>query len=255
MNSFFHAIGFLSRIPVPVRENRDDWEKSPMWYPLVGLILGALITLFDMLIAGWFPAFVRAVMDAAFWFFLTGGLHLDGLMDTADGLGAWRDRERTLQIMKDSRVGAMGVLAGVLSILFKVSLLASLPAANPLAVSVIAATVLGRTAVLGMMYAFPYIQEHGTGTGMKEKLTVRRFLFALLCMVIIVIFLTRWWAGVLLGAAAFVVLCFGWQVTKRLGGCTGDVYGAVIEGIEILTLCILVVPGVSVHAIDLAPPW
>ncbi|SEM69197.1 adenosylcobinamide-GDP ribazoletransferase [Lihuaxuella thermophila] len=255
MNAFFHAVAFLTRIPVPLSTNREDWEKSPMWYPLAGLLLGIAIVLFDTLIARWFPLPVRAVLDAACWAYLTGGLHLDGWMDTADGLGSYRERERTLEIMKDSRVGAMGVLAGVFAVLLKVGSLISLPAVCPLFVPVVTATVLGRTAVVWVMFVFPYIQANGTGKGMKEQLTLRRLLFAFICAIVPVMFLSGWLGLVLFALALGVGWLAGWRVTRRLGGCTGDIYGAVIEGTEIVILLVMLIPGVNELAADLAPAW
>lgn len=255
MNAFFHAIAFLTRFRVPLTPNREDWEKSPMWYPLAGLLLGSVIALFDMLIARWFPLPVRAVLDAAGWVYLTGGLHLDGLMDTADGLGSYRERKRALEIMKDSRVGVMGVLAGIFAVLLKVGSLISIPALYPLFVPVVTATVLGRTAVVWVMFVFPYIQANGTGSGMQEKLTLRRLLFAFACAGVPVTLLNGWLGLVLFAVVLGAAWLTGWRVTKRLGGCTGDIYGAVVEGTEILTLLMMVLPGVSELATDLASTW
>ncbi|WP_141201683.1 adenosylcobinamide-GDP ribazoletransferase, partial [Paludifilum halophilum] len=169
MNALLNAIAFLTRIPVPVRPNERDWSRSPLFYPVVGLVIGLLLSLFDGLIAGHFPPLVRGVLILGLWVYLTGGLHLDGLMDTADGFGAYRDRERTLQIMKDSRVGAMGVLAAILLLLLKASALASL--SEPLFFPLVAATVAGRTALLLAICAFPYRSREGIGNGLKAGLT------------------------------------------------------------------------------------
>ena len=119
MKPLFYAVAFLTRIPVPFRFDARDRTKSTAYYPLVGLLIGGVIAAFDGLIAVHFPPLVRAVLVTACWVFITGGLHLDGLMDVFDGLGSHREPERILAIMKDSRVGAMGVLAAVLILLLK----------------------------------------------------------------------------------------------------------------------------------------
>lgn len=257
MNAFFHALAFLTRIPAPVKQNQSDWEKSPMWYPLVGLVLGLLLFLFDFAIAQWFPALVRAVLDVAVWIYLTGGLHLDGWMDTADGLGSYRERERALQIMKDSRVGAMGAIAGVLAILFKVTALASFPMQDGLSLlgPLVAAAVLGRTAVVWVMFSFPYIQTNGLGTGMKNQLTRPRLGLSFLLALSPLSFFYRGWAVGLLGIVLLFTWLYGRKVTRRLGGCTGDIYGAVVIGAEIITLLGLLWLEVNGNTINLAPTW
>ncbi len=90
-------------------------------------MIGGVLAGFDLAVASWFPAGVRGVLLLGLWVWLTGGLHLDGWMDVADGFGSYRSRERTLEIMKDSRVGAMGVIAAILLLLLKASVLASTP--------------------------------------------------------------------------------------------------------------------------------
>ncbi|MFS8515088.1 MAG: adenosylcobinamide-GDP ribazoletransferase, partial [Planifilum fulgidum] len=157
MKPLFYAVAFLTRIPVPFRFDARDRTKSTAYYPLVGLLIGGVIAAFDGLIAVHFPPLVRAVLVTACWVFITGGLHLDGLMDVFDGLGSHREPERMLAIMKDSRVGAMGVLAAVLILLTKIAALASLTAS--MASSVAAASVSARTAVLLAIAGWPYRRE------------------------------------------------------------------------------------------------
>ncbi|SFF64097.1 cobalamin-5'-phosphate synthase [Planifilum fulgidum] len=237
MKPLFYAVAFLTRIPVPLRFDARDRTKSTAYYPLVGLLIGGVIAAFDGLIAVHFPPLVRAVLVTACWVFITGGLHLDGLMDVFDGLGSHREPERMLAIMKDSRVGAMGVLAAVLILLTKIAALASLTAS--LASSVAAASVSARTAVLLAIAGWPYRREKGIAVGLKEGLTPLRLGFALASGAFLV-FIACGAEGVLclvLGGA--LVGAFGHVVARRLKGLTGDVYGAMIEGVETAALLLL----------------
>ncbi|MCZ4151790.1 adenosylcobinamide-GDP ribazoletransferase, partial [Escherichia coli] len=99
-------------------------RESVVYYPLVGAAIGLAVWLGGALFGTVLPALPAAVLTLTLWVWLTGGLHLDGWMDTADGLLSYRSRERMLEIMKDSRVGAMGVIACVLLLMMKAALLA-----------------------------------------------------------------------------------------------------------------------------------
>ncbi|KFZ40442.1 MULTISPECIES: adenosylcobinamide-GDP ribazoletransferase [Thermoactinomyces] len=246
MNAFFHALAFLTRFPVPIRLGKEGFRESPVWYPLVGFLLGGVLFLFDQLIAGWFPAPVRVLLDLSAWVFFTGGLHLDGWMDMADGFGSHRDPDKIREIMKDSRVGAMGAIAAILLLMLKAGslfVLAGHPDASFARVW-ITACIWGRmAAVIGIRF-FPYAGKDGLGQGMRERFTWPRFCLALVCTVLPV--------GVGLGSMGLVVglfavwvpLWIGWKGTRTLGGCTGDLYGAMIEASELTWLLFFTIPGV-----------
>ncbi|MEK4330569.1 adenosylcobinamide-GDP ribazoletransferase [Paenibacillus sp. FSL R7-0312] len=122
------AFQFLSRFPVKYSPDFSPelLRRSVVYYPLVGAAIGLSAALGAAAAAWLLPAWPAAVITLILWVGLTGGLHLDGWMDSADALLSYRSRERMLEIMKDSRVGAMGVLACVLLLLLKASLLAAL---------------------------------------------------------------------------------------------------------------------------------
>ncbi|MFC7441220.1 adenosylcobinamide-GDP ribazoletransferase [Laceyella putida] len=238
MSGFAHAVAFLTRLPVPRRWLKGDHRTSPMWYPMVGALLGLVLIGFDWLVARWFPQMVRAVLDVGCWVYLTGGLHLDGLMDTADGFGAYRDRERTLQIMKDSRVGAMGVLAAVLVLLLKVSTLYYLLQFHVWdgAFAWGSAVMIARFAAVVAIFAFPYVQAQGMGSGLKESLSTWRINLSSFCSILPLIWWWEW-EGVVLFVVVFALTwLFGKLAVYRIGGFTGDIYGALIEGVEVAVL-------------------
>lgn len=237
MRPLLYAIAFLTRIPVPVRLDSRDRVRSTAYYPLVGLVIGGVIAAFDWLIAAQFPPLVRAVLAVACWVFVTGGLHMDGLMDVFDGLGSHREPERILAIMKDSRVGAMGVTAAILDLMIKAAALVCL--APSLISAVIASAVAARTAVLIAIAGWPYRREGGIASGLREGLTPLRLGFALTSGLLLVL--------IAAGVDGVLCLVFGGMVTgvaghwmaRRLGGLTGDIYGAMIEVVETSTLLFL----------------
>ena len=136
------ALQFLTRLPLPVQLPDSDavFRRSTVFYPAAGLLIGLLTAGSAWGFSYLFPFYINAALVLILWVFLSGGLHLDGLMDTADGLLSHRSRERMLEIMKDSRVGAMGVVAGVLSALLRVSLLAYLLGRDGAFVPIVLAT-------------------------------------------------------------------------------------------------------------------
>ncbi|WP_311198833.1 adenosylcobinamide-GDP ribazoletransferase [Paenibacillus hexagrammi] len=122
------AFQFLTRLPVPLRFEYTEriFRRSVIFYPLAGAVIGLLLWGAEVVLKHLLPPFPAAVILLAMWVGITGGLHLDGLMDTADGILSHRSREKMLEIMKDSRVGAMGVIVCVLHLLLKLSLLYTL---------------------------------------------------------------------------------------------------------------------------------
>lgn len=153
------AFQFLSRFPVKAELDFSPelLRRSAKYYPLVGAAIGLAVALAGGL-AGWaIPSLPAAAAALIIWVWLTGGLHLDGWMDSADALLSYRSRERMLEIMKDSRVGAMGVLACVLLLLFKVTLISSLLDSGrfALAAAMLTAPVWSRWFMAWAMHRFP----------------------------------------------------------------------------------------------------
>ena len=112
MKNLFAAIRFITILPAGRSEHFDAMGMVP-WFPVAGLLLGALLAVFDLAAARLWPVSAVSILDVILLAILTGAFHLDGLGDTADGLFSHRPRERILEIMKDSRIGVMGVVAVV----------------------------------------------------------------------------------------------------------------------------------------------
>jgi adenosylcobinamide-GDP ribazoletransferase len=236
MNAFFQAVGFLTRIPVPpLRHSAEDWQKSVACYPLVGALIGLLLWGVNHLALLLFTPTLAAVLTLAFWVYITGGLHLDGWMDLADALGSNRSRERMLEIMKDSRVGAMGVLAAILLLMVKGAALYDVGRTGLNSWMVLVPTI-ARTHLLLAIRLWPYVSEGGLGSDLHKALHFGNIALGygftlLLCwffgggQAVIVLLLT------LLGS-----LSLSRTISKKLGGFTGDAYGAVIEWNEAAAL-------------------
>jgi adenosylcobinamide-GDP ribazoletransferase len=236
MRGLLAAIGFLTRLPVPasVFEGEDARSIQLAWYPVVGLLIGGLLWVLAWLVHGASPLLGSALLLVG-WVALTGGLHLDGLADSADAwVGGLGDRERTLAIMKDPRSGPMGVAAVVLVLLVKFAALACLP--HPDA-ALWLAPLLGRAALTGAFMTTPYVRSGGMGSALvtaPRAACVAGLLFAL------ILTLADGWHGLrALVVGVVVFACWRWIGMRRLGGMTGDTCGALTELMEAAVLVAL----------------
>lgn len=249
------AFQFLTRIPIPVSLAFDERlaSRSVAFYPYVGAAIGSIVGLAGWLLVPALPPTVAAFLLVAIWTMLSGGLHLDGLMDTADGLLSHRSPERMLEIMKDSRVGAMGVMACVFAVGLKVALVAALIEewrAERLFLAIL--VPVWSRAFLGTAIAcWPYARQ-GPGLGALFRGVGKRHAFAsgmgAAAMTALPLAFQPGRSAVevasFLLAAALVAYGVGTALSaavhRKLGGLTGDVYGALNECIEIGLLVALV---------------
>lgn len=242
MNAFYHALTFLTKIPVPwLRSDDAAWKKSVAFYPVVGLLIGIALWCFQFITSQIFSPLLTAVLTLVCWVYLTGGLHLDGWMDLADGLGSNRSRERILEIMKDSRVGAMGVLAAILLLLVKSVALLELMHQGSYWLMYI--PMAARTFLLLAIYYWPYLTKGGIATGMKEGLKSCHLglNFALLIGAALLTGGVQALAATILTLVGSLWFCY--RVAKRLTGLSGDCYGALIEWSEVICLLSIVGTG------------
>ncbi len=234
MKSFLTALQFLTRIHLTEQRvwTDEDFGGAVVYFPLVGLLIGVILACINGAFGLFFSPLFTAVLTVAVWFFITGGLHADGYMDTADGLFSGRGRERMLEIMKDSRVGANGVIAFFFLAALKIVSLAELLQPWPLLIVVPAAA---RFAALVSIFKFPYARSEGLGRAYAahgpSRVLVKGCVAALVPSVLVGIL----YVPVLVGAVVITVLADSY-ITARLGGVTGDTYGAVIEFTEMLLL-------------------
>jgi len=244
------AVTFLTGIPLKVEgevSSADLW-RSMGWYPLVGIALGGAAWGVYAGLLELLPGLVAATLVVILLEAVTRGLHMDGLMDTADGILSGAPRERALEIMKDSNVGAMGVVAAVLILILKVAALGALTrtdAAAPLLAGWCAARALPALDV----YTWPYARSAGTGEAFTRERTTGPVAMAggLLAGVVVATAIVAvalggaggWYAGLVVAVVAMgVALLVQVAVAKRLGGLTGDVYGMGIELAEASALVV-----------------
>jgi adenosylcobinamide-GDP ribazoletransferase len=227
------AIAFLTILPVrlPAELPGDGLRRSAAFFPLAGWLIGGFLAGGAWLFV-WanLPPLVSAVLLVALGAWLTRGLHLDGLADLLDGLGGGQTPKRRLAIMKDSAIGAFGVIGLVVLLLLKVACLASLLANNekPLFFALFAVPVAARWAMATLACGTQYPREIGTGHAFVGKVGLAELALGALLLTPLI-----WWnwSGVLiiLGAAMLPAIWLRFKAARALGGVTGDVLGASCE--------------------------
>lgn len=249
------AVQFLTRIPVPVQVPFEEkvLRRSIVFFPAAGLLVGLSLWVSGYLLSAALPSVAAAALLTAVWAGVTGGLHLDGLMDTADGVLSHRSRERMLEIMKDSRTGAMGVMACVLQLLCKYGLLfALLDAAaaagwKGAAGLLLAVPIWSRWFMAVAVAMWPYAgisKDLGAlFRGAEGRHVAASTLLALLLSVPGLIWSSAGGmaSGLLLALAAALLAAglgaaVACRLARRLGGLTGDTYGALNELVETVLL-------------------
>ncbi len=236
---FLLALQFLTRIPVNIRGTVTEQKiaRSMAYYPLVGLLVGACAALLHLLLSNITAVVVADLASVALLVIITGNMHLDGLMDTADGLGSGKPTERMLEIMRDSRVGAHGVVAGVLMLLAKVVLLGQILPDHKFVVLLLF-PVVARWSMVYAATVYRYARTEGLGA-FTAYLGKRELLMASVITLAIVFYFLRL-EGLILAAAALAgAVLLGYYLKRRVGGMTGDLFGAMNEGIEVLALFVL----------------
>jgi adenosylcobinamide-GDP ribazoletransferase len=234
------ALQFLSSLPIrlPGMPTPQESGRSLLFYPLVGLLFGLLLMGLNALL-GSAPPMLHAALLLTGWVLLSGGLHLDGLADSADAwLGGFGDRERTLSIMKDPRSGPIAVITLMLVLLLKFCALLAL-IENHHSLGLLLAPVIGRSAMLALFLNTRYVRAGGLGQALADHLPRALGRQVLLVSAVGCVLL-----GGVSGAIALLVagVCFFWLrhlMLRRLGGTTGDTAGALLELLEMAVLVVL----------------
>ncbi len=243
MRSLLLMIQFMTRYPIPlvIEFTAAHFVRGMKWMPLVGLLVGLPAAAGFLGLNALFGRELGAVAAVLFGIVVTGGLHLDGLADSADGLFSYRPRERILEIMRDSTLGTNGVTTIVLAVLIRYILLYRLPE-QAVPAALLCAPVLGRMAVVWQAACASYAREsRGLGefvnqTGLRQALAAALFSCILVAAILAILGLRA--GGVLAtvllhGFAIPPAILFTLYLKKRLGGITGDTLGATIELTEL----------------------
>ena len=229
MKGLIVAIQFLTRLPTPrVTVSSDEFAMSMRWFPAVGLIVGALVAG-----AGWAGAridpWTGALAALLVWVAVTGALHLDGLGDIADANGAaHKDRERLIAVLGDPHVGSFAVVAIALQLMTKLVLLHALLDRQ----AFVAIALISFAARIGPLVWSRALPDLHAGLGSRFRNAVRPVDFAIWTALLF----AAAWASPSLLAAPLVFLFWGWWLSRKIGGISGDGHGAGIEIGESLLL-------------------
>ncbi len=247
MNAVDHekasSVGVLERIRLagsfltifPLLDSRprsaDEVAASFGWFPLIGFVLGAILCIEDQLLAAFFGRGVRSIIAILTLTIITGAIHLDGLADTADALGARDSRERALAIMRDSRIGTFGTIAVVFILTLKIAALAG-TTGNQRSVMLFLAPGISRWAMVAVAHRMIYLREAGAGTNLINNPNYQSLRTASIIM-LIGLAVPGGWTGVRAGLwGAILVLIVRRFYQRWLDGITGDLIGAASEIVE-----------------------
>lgn len=233
------AIQFLTRIPVPQAAHEPEaLSRSALFFPLVGLALGAFAAAVFLWLREHLPVPGAALFTVLLTVLATGALHEDGLADAADAFGGGWSRDQVLVIFKDSRVGAYGALALLFSVLGRTLLIGALPGTRA-AVYVITAHVLSRWSILPLGCTLPSARE-GTGQGARlaRQVSVSSLCLGTAGTLAVVAVLLRREALVPFFVTVVVTFLTGAYYRKRIGGITGDCFGATVQLTEVAVYCV-----------------
>ena len=246
MNRFISILQFMTRIPIRIETGFDEeFHKSIVYFPLVGFVIGVITYIFGWLSLTIFDPFISAIVITLIEVLTTGGLHIDGLGDTFDAIYSNRDKERILEIMKDSRLGTNSLLAIMFLILLKVGFINSL-VQNGLLWLVIFMPVIGRIGVMMMTYKTVTPRAKGMGNLFIGKCTIGMLITGIVYSSILIILLGKFiflqqidMIVKVLSSIIFIIvfaLLFKKHVYKKIDGVTGDILGCTIELGEVLYL-------------------
>ena len=250
LHRFFYAWLFLTKLPAPPlpKASKEDWGRIAPYFTLIGFIIGFILYFFaKVLILNKIPFMFSALLVLLLWNLITGSLHMDGLMDTFDGIGC-QDKDRKLEAMKDSRIGAFGAIGGIFVILFKLIALCTI-LLNKLFFVIVISTAVAR---LVTVYSFTFLNQN-KDSGISSSLLLSGvkkpgdLIINLLFFLVIGLIVSFQGAMNLASIIFFIVLCFivsmiwtHW-LDKHFKGHTGDTFGALIELSEVTVLSLGVI--------------
>lgn len=237
MKLFWTALRFLTIFPWPrsLTTTPEEIGRSTPLFPLVGFCLGLVLVFFNRLLESYIPPGILSVILVALLVLMTRALHLDGLGDTFDGLGARAEPEEALRIMRDSHTGIFGLLAVVIAIGLKVRALEFMGPGRDQALLI--ALTLGRWAMVVLAYGSRSARE-GLGRFMVDYVRGGHLFFAtVIALTLAFAFAGRVGLWIALGISLFTLVC-RLSFHRRLGGVTGDTFGAVGEMTETLALVV-----------------
>lgn len=236
---FFTALKFLTIFPGPQpKEIKEDYfGESLTYFPVVGLVVGGILYGLYYGLTFILPPPLVTVLIILALAIMSGAHHLDGFIDTFDGITGSKPREKRLEIMADSHAGAIGMVAVVVLMLGKYSALSSV--IIPLQ-ALLLMSILSRWTAVFMLFTFPYARQTGMGLLFKQGARWYRLVIASVISLAIAILLLSWWGIVLMASLTLIIAVIAVFFKNRLDGLTGDCYGAIVELAEVIVLVLLV---------------
>ncbi|PIU41632.1 MAG: adenosylcobinamide-GDP ribazoletransferase [Candidatus Omnitrophica bacterium CG07_land_8_20_14_0_80_42_15] len=237
MNSFLLAIQFLTVAPLKIKEYSErTMAGATIYFPLVGLLLGLMLFGINALLGffNFYPFAANVILVIAL-IVMTGGIHLDGLSDTADAFLSGKPKEEMLAIMRDPHIGAMGVLSIISIILLKIGLLSSVEPSSKAAALFLMGAVSRWSAVFSI-FLFPYARQDGKAGTFIRGMNLKIFLISLATVIIFAFAIWRLKGLIVLLIVAGFTYLIGKFAGRKIEGITGDTLGATIELAELVTL-------------------
>lgn len=293
MTPFFIALQFLTRLKIvnQTEWSMEDFGKSVATFPFVGLIIGIFLALIYFIFSQFLSPMPLMLIIVISEFLFTGGLHADGLMDTSDGLFSGREREKKLEIMKDSRVGSFGVVAFVFITLLKWQLLTAIPIPEFIPIILVMMPLMSRYTLILSIRSYPYARKSGMGQAFAvyaPKQVITWSTISTFCMPIIICLLLSLLYAIALGITSILSIPFipyniaifglayalvglmeinifsmivsyiinriiNHYIVKQLGGTTGDTYGFVVEVTEVLLILVYIITLTLLSSVVKAP--
>jgi len=242
VKSFIIALQFLSRIPTPQLKSISDKEigRSLIFYPLVGLIISTLL-IGLLYLSSALAINIQAAIILIAWVLITGGLHLDGLADSADAwIGGQNDKNKTLDIMKDPRCGPAAVSSLIVVLILKFSLLQEVVNDDNWQYILIA-IIVARASIILLFQTTAYVRLGGLGESLANHHSASLGWLLLCLLSILLVWFFHWQGIILLIVIGLLFLSLRFLMIKRLGGTTGDTAGALCELMEVGTLLTLII--------------
>ena len=239
------ALRFLTIIPLPGRREASTEElgRSIVYFPLVGVIIGLILVGLNWLLGLLLPSALTNVLLVVSLVAVSGALHLDGLVDTCDGLAVGKTVEERWRVMDDSRAGGFGIIGVCCLLLVKYVALNNVPD-NWLMPTLVLMPVLSRWAMVYALFAYPYAKPSGLGKVFKQEASRLRFTIATLIALVAAVILARLAGLVIMFGIWVIALAVAFYLKGKFGGLTGDTYGAINEVTEV---CVLILVCLLAH--------
>ena len=242
---FLTAVRFLTIIPLPGRREVSPEEvgRSIVYFPLVGVIIGLILVGLNWLLGLFLPSALVTVLLVVSLVVISGALHLDGFVDTCDGIGGHKTVEERWRVMQDSRAGGFGIIGVCCLLLVKYVSMSGVPD-SWLMQTLVLMPVVSRWAMVYAVFAYPYAKPSGLGKVFKQVASWPRFVIATFITLAVVVVLASLTGFVIMLAIWVIVIAMAAYLKGKFGGLTGDTYGAINEVAEV---CVLILVCMLAH--------